>query len=134
MLEVERLLTQAGTLQDKTFLALSQWFLWWLWMDPTCRLIKQIHNPECRHSVKSILFNFLKYLHIAWSNGRAGVIPMTVLRGFAWFTSLPAWVSTPWLPDLGASGEGSVGFAGALCLQGVARWDKHQPGREFKEV
>lgn len=38
--------------------------------------------------MNSILFNFLKYFHFAWSSGRAGVSPLTVLRGFGQFTSL----------------------------------------------
>lgn len=46
---MERLYSQAGSLQDKTFLALLQWFScpWWLWMDPMVQLDKtapQMHS------------------------------------------------------------------------------------------
>lgn len=112
-------------------------------MDPMCWLIKQHHSrtiyylclpkSECRHLMKGILFNFLKYLHIAQSNGRAGVCPDSFKR--VWMVHIFSCLGLNSLAtNKGVRSEGTSGFAGAFCPQGAARWDQHQPGREFRDV
>lgn len=70
-------------------------------MDPMCWLIEQHHNctvsylclpkPACRHLMKSIFFNFQKYLHIAQSNGRAGVSPDSFKR--VWMVHISSYLA-----------------------------------------